>query len=394
MSKSYSKLISFLFFLFLLQSLSSQDLLNNKNLSQVKIDQLSDAEIVRFQQQLRSTGITEQEAEQIAISRGLPLPEISKLRDRLASVNNSSNQQGSRNAQGNASSNNAERGYVPLEQQNQNQGSNSFQMDPKVFGSELFGNSSLSFQPDVRIATPVNYILGPDDVLLVSVYGLQEASFNLTVSPDGTIYIPNVGQISVSGLTVEAATARIRSRMNSIYTSLRSGASKLAVSLGKIRSIRVTILGAAKSGTYTISSLSTLFNALFLAGGPAKNRSFRKIELIRNNRVERVIDLYQFLLTANQSDNIRLQENDVIRLPVYDIRVAVAGEVKRPGIYEMLKNENASDLIRFASGFTDSAYKATVKIYQVTETQRRIRDLAFADFIKYTPQSGDFFEGV
>lgn len=273
-----------------------------------------------------------------------------------------------------------------------NSQANAAPIDPRIFGAELFNNPSLSFQPDLRIATPVNYVLGPDDALAISVYGLQEASFNLTISPEGTIYIPNIGVVSVSGLTVEAATARIRSKMSSIYGSLRSGASKLSITLSKIRSIRITILGAAKSGTYTVSSLSTLFNALFLAGGPAQNRSFRKIELIRNNKVQRVVDLYQFLLTADQSDNVRLQDNDVIRLPVYDTRVEITGEVKRPGIYEMLKTENASDLIRFASGFTDLAYKASIKVYQLTETDRRLQDLKYADFVKYVPQSGDLFE--
>ncbi|MDQ6814070.1 MAG: SLBB domain-containing protein [Bacteroidota bacterium] len=269
---------------------------------------------------------------------------------------------------------------------------NPFVIDPKIFGSELFYGSALSFEPDLRIATPVNYVLGPDDALAVGIYGLQEAAFTLTVSPEGTIYIPNVGQVMVSGLTVEAATARIRQRMSGIYSSLRTGASKLSVTLAKIRSIRVTIIGAAKSGTYTISSLSTLLNALFLSGGPAQNRSFRKIELLRNNKVSRVVDLYKFLLTGDQSDNVRLQDNDVVRLPVYDIRVEITGEVKRPGIYEMLKTENASDLITFASGFTDSAYKASVKVYQLTDIDRKIQDLQYAEFIRYVPNSGDLVE--
>ena len=300
---------------------------------------------------------------------------------------------GANNANGRNISENMEgKGYVPYNLQDLKIPGNPFPIDPKIFGSELFNGSSLSFQPDLRIATPLNYVLGPDDALSITVYGLQEASFTLTVSPEGTIYVPNVGQIIVSGLTVEAATARIRQRMSGIYSSLGGGASKLSVTLAKIRSIRVTILGAAKSGTYAISSLSTLFNALFLSGGPAQNRSFRKIELLRNNKVVRVTDLYKFLLSGDQTDNVRLQDNDVIRLPIYDIRVEITGEVKRPGIYEMLKTENASDLITFASGFTDSAYKASVKVYQLTDVDRKIQDLLYADFIKYVPGSGDLFE--
>ncbi|MCW3106351.1 MAG: polysialic acid transport protein, partial [Segetibacter sp.] len=379
MSKFYLKVLSLLFFLLIQDNLYSQEILNSKNLKDIKIDQLSDVEISRYYDQVKGKGLSEDQAAQIALASGLPIVELSKLRQRLAALNVKPAETNKRSS---------ETSDIPVQAAT----AQASPLDPKIFGAELFGSSSASFQPNVKIATPVNYVLGPDDQLQISVYGLQEVAFNLTISPEGTIYVPNVGQINVSGLSVEAATSRIRSRMSSIYTSLRSGASKMSITLGNIRSIRITILGSAKPGTYTISSLSTLFNALYLSGGPSINGSFREIELLRDGSVTRVVDLYKFLLTGSQADNIRLRENDVVRIPIYKKRVEIEGEVRRPGIFELIGNENASDLINFANGFTDSAYRASVKIYQVTPTERRIKDLTFEEFIKYVPQPADFFE--
>lgn len=370
-----------------------QDLLQGRDLSRVKVDQLSDADIQKYYQQLQSAGVSLEQAEQIAKTKRFPILEWEKLKQRLTAISASG-----------AVPAGLSKGIVSASRiisspgnpvVNNGAGPTSFQSapDPLVFGSELFSTSSLSFQPDLRIATPVNYELGPDDELLISVYGLQEVSFNLTVSPEGSIYIPNVGMIKVAGETVDAATSRIRSRMAGIaYGSLRTGASKLSVSLGKIRSIRVTVLGAVKPGTYTVSSLSTLFNALYQAGGPSSNGSFREIELLRNNKVERKVDLYQFLLHGSQADNVRLRENDVIRIPVYDTRVEIAGEVRRPGLYELVGKESLSNLIQYASGFTDNAYRASIKVVQVTDKERRIKDLDAKAYAVYVPLAGDAFE--
>lgn len=366
--KIYKTIISLLCSIVLITvsiSSFSQDPLSGRDLSQVKVEQLSDADILKYQAQLKSSGLTEAQAEQIALAKGFPAAEIAKLRQRVAALS----------AQSPAAAQSApivDRSSPPIATQSIPT-ANSASVNPKVFGSELFSTASLSFQPDLKIATPVNYQLGPDDELLISVYGLQIANANVTVSPEGTIDIPNVGEIKVSGYTVEEARARIRSRMAVIYSSLRSGASKLSINLGKIRSIRVTLLGSAKPGTYAVSSLSTVFNALYVSGGPGINGSFRQIELIRQNKVERKIDLYDFLLTGSEADNVRLFENDIIRIPVYQNRVEIAGEIKRPGIFEMLPGETFIDLLRFASGFTDVAYRASVKVIQLTDKEKRYR---------------------
>ena len=234
--------------------------------------------------------------------------------------------------------------------------------------------------------------MGPDDQLQISVFGLQEASFNVSVSPEGVIKIPNVGEVLVSGYTVEQAREIIRGKMARIYTSLRSGSSKLAINLGKIRSIHVTILGSIKPGTYELSSLSSVFNALYLSGGPAANGSYREIELLRDNKIERKIDLYSFLLSGVVKDNVRLQENDIIRIPVYKTRVEIEGEVKRPGIFEMLPGETVKDLLFFTGGFTDSAYRASLKVIQLTDKERKVKDLSSDIYSNYQPNTGDYFK--
>jgi prepilin-type processing-associated H-X9-DG protein len=261
-----------------------------------------------------------------------------------------------------------------------------------VFGSEFFNSSSLSFEPNLRIPTPSNYVLGPDDELLVTVSGYQETNLKTPVQPEGTIFIPQVGSINVSGLSIETATARIKDRMaQTAYPSLKSNLSKLVVSLGKIKSIRITIIGAFKPGNYTVSSLSTVFNSLYLCGGPGAIHTYRDIELIRNGKVYQKIDIYQFLTRGDQKGNVLLKEGDVINFPVYKKQVTISGQVKRPGIFELKEGENFDNLLFFAGGYTVTAFKATVKVKQVTDTERRIKDLSKAEIMVYQPSNGDSF---
>lgn len=381
------KLVLFIVFIIFAFTSNSQDILKGKDLSELKVDQLSNADILKYQAQLRASGLSEAQAEQLALSKGFPSAEMAKLRQRVATLNKVSAITGPQPGSATPPAERMGSQIIPTAYST----IDGVLVNPKIFGYELFSTASISFQPDLKIATPVNYQLGPDDELQISVYGMQVASANVTVSPEGTIDIPNVGEIKVSGYTVEEARARIKGRMSSIYTSLRSGSSKLSINLGKIRSIRVTILGSSKPGTYTVSSLSTVFNALFLSGGPGVNGSFREIELIRQNKVEKKIDLYNFLLTGSEADNVRIFENDIIRIPVYQKRVEIAGEVKRPGIFEMLPGETFIDLLRFASGFSDMAYRASVKVTQLTDKDRRVKDIPSTEFSNYKPSTGDVF---
>jgi protein involved in polysaccharide export with SLBB domain len=267
-----------------------------------------------------------------------------------------------------------------------------YKQNPKstVFGSSFFNTPSLSFEPNLRIATPLNYILGPDDELILSISGYQEANIRVQVRPEGSIIIPQVGEMLVSGLSILDATNKIKTKMQqTAYPTLGNGSTQLNITLGKIRSIRITIIGAAKSGNYTVSSLTSVFNSLYLCGGPDAINTYREIQLIRNNKVYQKIDLYQFLTKGDQRGNVLLKENDVINFPVYKKRVTLAGEVKRPGVFEMLENESLDNLLFYAGGFTENAFKASIKIKQVTDTGLQLKDLNKSDFATYKLVNGD-----
>jgi protein involved in polysaccharide export with SLBB domain len=368
-------------------NLHAQDLLKGKDLSQLKVDLLSDAEIAKLKEQLNSSGMSADMAEQMAISKGLPASEAAKLKQRIGSGSTKTNNGAGADGSSGSKTNNASETLDVYSGKTEKP-----LINPLIFGSELYTSIAPSFEPNSKSATPVNYILGPEDQLLISVYGIQEYNGTPTVSSEGMVSIPNVGLVRVAGLSIEAASQKLKTVMgNGPYGYLKSGGAKLSVSLAKIRSIRVTIIGANRPGNFNVSSLSTVFNALFIAGGPSVNGSFREIELIRNNKLERTIDLYRFLTAGDQSDNIGLKDNDVIRIPTYKKRVELQGEVKRPGIYEVLPNETFTKILSYASGFTESAYKAAIKVNQLTEKEKQLIDLASDKYPSYQPKTGDVF---
>lgn len=389
----YLCFLALVFSLFISNKSFAQDILRGQNLRDIKVDQLTDNDILKFQQQLKAMGITQQQAEQIAISRGMPLSEIQKLRQRILQVNAKPPQtnQPTTTLPQNLLPNqlptgidtnkllniDTTRAFKPL-------------IDPKIFGAELFNNATLTFEPNLQIATPLNYVVGPGDQLNISVYGIQESSNLVNVTPEGNIAIPQVGQVKVAGLTIEETRQRLLNVMSSTaYPTLKSGRSKLTITVGNIRSIRVTIIGANKPGNYTVSSLTTAFNALFLAGGPSQFGSFREIELIRDNQIYKKIDLYRFLVNGDQADNVNLKDNDVIRIPSYKTRVDIEGYVKRPGFFEVMPGETFQDLLKFSSGFADSAYRASIRVTQFTDKEMSVKNILANDFANYQPHDGD-----
>ncbi len=392
-------LILSVLFLFALPVLAQ----NTQNLSSVRVDELSDAQIRQFIQQVEASGLSEAQLEQVASARGMAPSEISKLRERVnklkqnqgttdkpkSNTQNSSYDKNVRSNPGGRQLNyEPDSSEVELDPEKAEEALNAFK--PKVFGSDLFKNSKITFEPNLRIATPANYSIGPDDQINIDIYGYSEASYKLVVSPEGTINIPYVGVVQVSGLSMEQATARIRSRLSTIYSNINTGNTKVAISLGDIRSIKVTLVGeVTRPGTYTLPSLATAFNALYASGGPTENGSFRTIEVIRNSRVVSTIDVYDFLLRGFQRNNVRLQDQDVIRIPTYRKRVQFSGEVKRPYIFEALDKDRLRDIIEFAGGFTTEAYTARIKIIQNTAKERRITDVFANEFGTYTPNNGD-----
>lgn len=358
--------------------IKAQDLLKGNDISIIKIDDLSDADITKFKSQLENNNLSIEQAENILLSKGMSIEEISKLKARLNNTNTTNNQPKPNIENGREQEKVINKKVKDVE-------------NNSVFGSELFDNPTLNFEPNLKIATPVNYILGPGDELQVSVYGVQIFNTTVPVSVEGKIDIQNVGQISVIGMTIEAATQKIRSSIAKVFSTVSSGQSQVGISLSKVRTIKVTIIGCKLPGNYSVSSLSTVYNALYLAGGPGKNGSYRNIELLRNNKVYKKIDIYHFLVNGNQSDNIGLKDNDVIRIPVYSMRVTITGEIKRPGIFEMKEGESFNDLLSFASGFNEYAYTTSVNLMQKTDKEFKVRDIKSSEFGTYKPISGDEF---
>ncbi|WP_369765664.1 SLBB domain-containing protein [Flavobacterium sp. WC2429] len=373
--------------LFQSSTVLAQDLFKMTDLSTIKVDYLSDADVAKIKGQLQSNNVSIEQAEPMALSKGMPANEFAKLKKRIAALTPLNKE------------------VVKIDKDLQKEGDSEYarkqekivntkvkdSLNSLVFGSELFDNPTLNFEPNLKLATPMNYILGPGDELQVSVYGVQEYNASIPVSVEGKVAIQYVGELSVSGLTIEAATQKIKGAMAKVYSTIGSGQSQVGISLSRIRTIRVTIIGSKQPGNYSISSLATVYNALFLGGGPGKNGSYRNIELLRDNKVYRKIDLYQFLVGGDQSDNVGLKDNDVIRIPAYNQRVTVEGQVKRPGIFEMKKGEHFSDLLTFASGFNEFAYTASVNVLQKTGKEFRVKDINASEFTTYSPSSGDVF---
>ena len=391
---NFKKVIAALLFLIVV---ASSNLIAQTNYSDVKVDELSDTQIRQLMQRAESVGYNDAQLEQMAAAQGMPAEEIVKLRARVdkirkqvdktsaaKEVNEDENQSGTRTFDAGGQKSSASERSV-------DESRDSFgNVIPQVFGSELFKNDNITFEPNLRMATPKSYIIGPDDQLLIDLTGDNEANYKLQVSPEGTIRLQYVGIVSVGGLSIEQATSKIRSAMTGTYPSLKSGRTNVAINLGNIRTIKITLLGeVVKPGSYSLSSLSTVFNALSASGGPNGNGSFRKIQVIRNNKIVTTIDVYNFLLKGIQSGNIRLQDQDVINIPVYQTRVSISGEVKRPALFEVLSTETLEDVINFAGGFSNKAYTAKIKVLQNTNKERRVTDVNADDFVKYNPLNGD-----
>lgn len=366
--------------------------LSKTDLRQVHIDQLSDDDILYYYNKMQQSGISLNQAMQALSAKGLPQDEITKLQQRIQAIKNNPkftnpSSQGSQTDKGLSSDSSSDsrmenKSRLLIKEE---------EVDKRIFGSELFSTSSLTFEPNLSIATPANYIVGPGDQLVISVFGYSEQTYTLKVSPEGSIYIPNAGPIFVAGLTIENATEKIKAKLaSSIYKGIATGNTKVQVTLGNIKSIHITIIGQAKKpGSYTVSSLTTVFNALFLCGGPNKTGSYRNIELVRNNKVYKIIDLYKVLVNGSMEDNVQLMDQDIIHIPYYKARIIIDGQVKRPGVFEVIPGTNLQQALDYSGGFTDSAYSSSVKITQITGKERQVADVDNKDFSNYLPKGGD-----
>jgi len=258
----------------------------------------------------------------------------------------------------------------------------------QVFGRNIFNNPRLTFAPNMNIATPQNYVLGPGDVLVVDVYGASRDNLSLTVSPEGDVYVPEVGPIQVSGLQISAAKNRIRAKLGKFYQS-----SDIRVTLGQTRSIQINVLGEVRvPGTYTLSSLSTVYHALYLAGGINDLGTLRNIKLYRQGKLVTVVDVYQFILSGRLAGNVRLEDNDVIQVGPYERLVSISGKVKRPMSYELRDGESLETLLRYSGGFASDAHQNTIRVLRQTGEMRNVFNVDEFDFSSFKLFDGDNVE--
>ena len=264
----------------------------------------------------------------------------------------------------------------------------------KVFGRDIFRTANLTFEPSMNIATPVNYRLGPGDQLQIEVWGASEANITQKVTPDGYISIPNVGPINVNGLTVQAASNRIKAKLSQIYSGMASSnvnlSTNVKVSLGQIRTIQVNIMGeVARPGTYALSSFSTVFHALYKAGGMSRMGSLRNIKVVRGGRTVATVDVYDYIINGRSHSDIRLQEGDVILASPYEALVLIKGKVKRPMYYEMKSSESIRTLIGFAGGFSNDAYRGSVTVDRNNSKERTVATVDDMNFGVFKVKDGD-----
>ena len=255
----------------------------------------------------------------------------------------------------------------------------------RVFGRDIFNKKALSFEPNMNIATPTSYIVGPGDKVFVDVYGGSQKSEQMEVGPDGSIVVTGYGPIHIAGLSVAAANAKIKQTLGKRYSS-----SKIRMTLGQTRTIMVNVMGEVMApGTYTLSAFASVFHALYMAGGVNSLGTLRDIKVFRGGRQIAAVDIYDYILNGKLSGNIRLAENDVIMVGPYQNIVDVAGNVKRPMAYEMKKNESIATLLKYAGGFTGDAYKKAVRVNRTAGEQYSVYNVNEFDMSSFRLQDGD-----
>ncbi|WP_370871185.1 SLBB domain-containing protein [Algoriphagus sp.] len=378
-----------IFFLFL-GSVWAQNL---SNLSTLKVDNLSDAQIEQLIKRAESSGLTPSQLEGMAREQGLSPIEANKLRQRIMGLQKTTNPQSAQNTSSGLRESIGQTQsdlFDSLRRSDPYYDLTPFQK--KIFGYKLFHNRDLDFNPSLNIPTPQGYIVGSGDQLLIDVFGASQESFDVNVSPEGRILIPNVGSIQVGGASIEAATSRLKSSLGRIYSGLLGSNPNtfIQVRLGNIRSIKVSMVGElSRPGTYTLPSFASVFNGLFAAGGPNENGSFRNIQVYRDSRLVATVDIYEFLSKGNSQSNISLQDNDVVIVPPIQARVEVIGPVRREGFFEVKPDETLADLEAYTGGFTSQAYKERQTIRRIENNERKVIDVSREDFNSFNPKDGD-----
>jgi protein involved in polysaccharide export with SLBB domain len=354
-----------------------------KEIQSLKVDNLTDKQIRDFINKSEKDGYTIEQLEEQALQNGLSAAEWNKLKTRIEAFSSNGKKQTYHSPD--VLSRDVRQPVVRHEMPTRD--------SVKIFGASLFDISHPTFEPNLRLPTPENYLLGPDDELIVDVFGLSEVNYRLTVSPEGAIHLPMIGQIQVSGLTITQAKTLLTKKLATIYSAINDHTTFVSLTLGNIRSIKVIVVGEAfRPGTYTLPSVASVFNTLNACGGPNRNGSFRDIKVIRNDRVIATVDIYDFLSTGVMKNNIQLQDCDVIKIEPYKKRIELEGEFKNTGYFEACEGESFQKMLDYAGGFTSNAYRERIAVIRTTNREKRVEDLEFNDFNRFIVNDGDVFK--
>lgn len=330
-----------------------------KDLSNINVKELTSAQREEVLRNAKRQGFNEADLEAMARARGLNVDEFKRSQNETLEPTKTSD-----------TAKTKKNGVTE----------NVLQSTVAIYGQELFENNNLGFAPSLNLAPTASYILGPNDRLSIRIYGLQEQTMNVTVGNNGTVVIPYGGKITLSGLTLSEAERALANQLKKYgFASLGTGESHLKIQITEFRTIQVMVWGAKQSGAYYLPSLGTAFHALFAAGGPGLNRSYRNIHVIRNGKTVRVIDLYEFLSRGSRVSDITLQDNDIVFIPYYDRRVRLRGEVKTPAVFELLPTEQLQDALGYAGGFTEIAYRDVVEVLRYGGTEKELFSVRAAD---------------
>ncbi len=268
-------------------------------------------------------------------------------------------------------------------------------LEKKIFGYNIFHNINVSFTPNLNMATPKSYVVGPGDELLLQVYGIAQNNYILKVTPEGNVTIPNIGMAKVAGFSIEAVKTILINKLATRYAGMGgpSPSTFLDVTLGNIRTIKINMVGEVfKPGTYSLPSYINIFNALFAAGGPTLKGTFRYVQVYRAGKLKAEIDLYDFLVNGKTNNNVRLEDDDVILVRPATNRVEIEGEVRIPGIFEFKSNESFTDILNFAGGFSENAYKDFVNVTRKGLIEKQVLDLPSNQFSKVNLNDGDLIK--
>ena len=264
--------------------------------------------------------------------------------------------------------------------------------EAQIYGHNIFNNKRLSFEPNTNVATPANYRLGPGDEVIIDVWGTSETTIRRTITPEGCIHVTNLGPVYLSGKTVKEANAYLRQELSKIYSGISGNdpSTDIKLTLGAIRTIQVNIMGeVAVPGTYRISSFSTVFHALYMAGGVNKIGSLRSIKVLRGGKTFAEVDVYDLLMQGKMVDDVRLQEGDIVMVDTYEALVSIKGKIKRPMYYEMKKSESVATLIKYAGGMLSDSYKKAVTLVRKSGREYQIYNVDDIDFSVFKVDDGD-----